>query len=64
MVNQFKQFKAIISLKNGMKKVERMSKEEVAHLVYYFRRANKFGGEIMSARIIWERSHDLYLELN
>lgn len=60
----YKPFKAIISLKNGMKKVERMSKSEVAHLVYYFRHGNFFGGEIKSARIIWERSHDLYVELN
>lgn len=60
----YKPFKVILKLRNGMSKIERMSKREVAHLVRVFRGANHFGGNIESARILWLNTGHLFLELN
>lgn len=57
-------FMAIKLLKNGKYLHERMSKKEVEDFKFFFYHANKFGGDVVSARILWNNTRKLYLELN
>lgn len=57
-------FMAIKLMKNGKYLHERMSKKEVEDFTFFFYHQNKFGGDVVSARILWNNTRKLFRELN